>query len=138
VLNRADIARLIPHEGRMVLIDDVREWDEQSIRCSTMSHRRADNPLRRGGRLPAVSGIEYGGQATALHGALLIARPAPRGVLVALRDVAFHTDRLDTIGSELIVTAHQEMHGKNAAIYRFDLTGDDAVAVSGRITVSFS
>ena len=68
-LNRPDIARLIPHAGRMVLLDGVLDWTAETLRARACSHRAPDNPLRRAGRLSVIAGIEYAAQATAIHGA---------------------------------------------------------------------
>ena len=42
-----------------------------AIRCVARGHRDADNPLRAGGELPALCGIEYAAQAMAAHGRTL-------------------------------------------------------------------
>ena len=71
LLQQADIARRIPHQGRMCLLDAVTEWDGAHIVCQASSHRASDNPLRAEGRLGAACGVEYAAQAMAVHGALL-------------------------------------------------------------------
>jgi predicted hotdog family 3-hydroxylacyl-ACP dehydratase len=75
MLHDAICARL-PHAGRMCLLDRLVAWDSESITCHASSHRDADNPLRSGGRLHAVAGVEYAAQAVALHGSLLAAHDA--------------------------------------------------------------
>jgi predicted hotdog family 3-hydroxylacyl-ACP dehydratase len=57
VLNAAQIAKLIPHHGSMCLLESVRHYDAQSIRCAASSHRLPTNPLREQGVLHAVCGI---------------------------------------------------------------------------------
>ncbi|MGH8502676.1 MAG: hypothetical protein ACREVE_09435, partial [Gammaproteobacteria bacterium] len=64
------IRALIPHAGTMCLLDAVLEWDDESIHCTSETHRAADNPLRREGRLSALHAFEYGAQAVAVHGGL--------------------------------------------------------------------
>jgi predicted hotdog family 3-hydroxylacyl-ACP dehydratase len=71
MLTRQEILALIPHQGTMCLLDDVTAWSVADITCGASSHLSPDNPLRRSGRLGAISGIEYGLQAAALHGALV-------------------------------------------------------------------
>jgi predicted hotdog family 3-hydroxylacyl-ACP dehydratase len=85
MLDRSRILSLIPHQGRMCLLDRVESWSAEAIACSAVSHRDPANPLRRGGRLAAVCGIEYGLQAAAAHGALMDHAPQPAGYLVSLR-----------------------------------------------------
>ena len=53
----------------MCLIDRVLECDEQSITCTTNSHRDPDNPLLENGRLSCIVLIEYASQAAAIHAA---------------------------------------------------------------------
>ena len=43
-LDRDWIARHIPHQGSMCLLDGVEEWDAQHILCRATSHRAPDNP----------------------------------------------------------------------------------------------
>jgi len=64
------IRELIPHAGKMCLLELVVDYDAESIRCETRTHLAADNPLRHQGRLSCISGIEYAAQAMAVHGAL--------------------------------------------------------------------
>lgn len=69
-LVRGELAALLPHRGRMCLIDEVVSWDAARICCRTRSHRDADNPLRSAEGLGAACAIEYAAQAMALHAAL--------------------------------------------------------------------
>ena len=78
-MNRAAICARLPHAGRMCLLERLAAWDNDSITCLASSHRDANNPLRRGGRLHAVAGVEYAAQAMALHGSLLSAPTAMDG-----------------------------------------------------------
>src|SRR6059058_4587817 len=69
-IDKAEIRRLIPHAGTMCLLDSVLGWDDESIVCTTNTHRDEANPLRRDGRLSALHALEYGAQAAAIHGGL--------------------------------------------------------------------
>jgi predicted hotdog family 3-hydroxylacyl-ACP dehydratase len=136
-VERDDIARLIPHAGAMCLLDRVLHWDAASIRCVTRRHRDADNPLRRHGRLGALSGIEFAAQAMALHGRLIAGNaPAPRhGLLVSLRQVECRCDRLDNIDGEIVIKAERLAGGESDALYRFALSAGDGELLSGRAAV---
>jgi len=93
-----------------------------------------DNPLRRGGRLHSVCGIEYGLQAAALHGSLASGNRQPARYLAALRDVNLHAEWLDepSLG-RLGVTATQELCMPQGLIYRFALAAEDGTELlSGR------
>ena len=104
LIEKPDIARLIPHAGAMCLLDAVLDCDAIRIRCATTSHRDLGNPLRRSSQLGILCGVEYAAQAMALHGALAAtgagtARSAATGAgyLASGRDLACHTDRLDRL-----------------------------------------
>ncbi len=136
MLNRVEIAALLPHDGRMVLLDTVERWTEREITCSTRSHLAADNPLRRGAFLPALCGIEYGAQAMALHGALVSNSGAARaGVLASLRNVRCRVGRLDDIGGGLFVDATAVFGDRQRFIYEFALRSAEAELVSGQAAV---
>jgi predicted hotdog family 3-hydroxylacyl-ACP dehydratase len=137
LLSKAEIARLIPHGGPMCLLDGVVRWDASSIRCASRSHRDRDNPMRAGGQLPVVCGIEYAAQAMAVHGGLAgIVGAKPRsGYLVSVRDVAIGRSRLDDLAGELIVDAAKMMGDDSRIIYQFALRVGDLEILSGRATV---
>src|SRR5512141_1496707 len=109
--DKAAIAKVIPHTGNMCLLDGVLECDAQRIRCISSTHRNADNPMRSGEELLALSGIEYAAQAMAVHGAWDAKyEQKPRaGYLAALRDVACHTMRMDNLSDDLIIEAEKMM-----------------------------
>jgi len=136
-LNQAEIAGLIPHAGAMCLLDGVVDWDENRIRCVSRSHLDAGNPLRAGGRLPAVCGIEYAAQAMAIHGGLAgSARARPRaGYLASVRDVVCRRERLDDLEGDLVVEAERLMGDEDRVIYEFRLRVGDAEVLSGRAAV---
>jgi predicted hotdog family 3-hydroxylacyl-ACP dehydratase len=136
-LTRADIAALIPHTGAMCLLDGVVAWDEDRIQCVSESHHDPANPLRIGGQLPAVCGIEYAAQAMAAHGGLagkVSGRPRT-GFLASVRDVTCHRGRLDDIEGRLVVEAARVMGDGNRVIYEFRLKVGDVDVLSGRAAV---
>jgi predicted hotdog family 3-hydroxylacyl-ACP dehydratase len=137
MIDRNGIAALIPHAGRMCLLDRVDEWNETLIRCIATSHSDADNPLAVDGTLGAACGVEYAAQAMAIHGGL--ARPPdqrPRsGFLISMRAVAMAVDRLDDLGAELIVQAERLAGSDNEATYDFSLRCGEMIVLSGRATV---
>jgi predicted hotdog family 3-hydroxylacyl-ACP dehydratase len=136
-LTRAEIAGLIPHAGAMCLLDGVVHWDEDRIRCVSRSHLDAGNPLRAGGRLPAVCGIEYAAQAMATHGGLAgstCGRPRA-GYLASLRDVVCRRDRLDDLDGDLVVEAERVLADEGRVIYQFKLWVGEMEVLSGRAAV---
>lgn len=142
LIDKAGIARLIPHAGTMCLLDGVIHWDQTRILCTATSHQAMSNPLRRDGRLGILCGVEYAAQAMALHSALTAEPacrdPAPAGLgyLASLRALTCHTDRLDLLPGALSVEV-EHLHGEaGRAIYRFVLRHADRVLLDGRAAVA--
>ena len=132
---REAIARLVPHQGAMCLLDRVQACDQAAIACASATHRDAGNPLRRDGVLPAVCGVEYALQAMALHGALTDGAAQGPGFLAALSGVAMATERLDDVAGELLVSATALARESRGFIYGFEVTGGGRVLLSGRATI---
>jgi len=131
VLDRDAIARLIPHQGQMSLLDAALAWDDGQIACRATSHLCPANPLRRAGRLGMVCGVEYCLQAAALHGALALGARAREGRLAALRDVTVAAGRLDDPAhGALAVTALLEAADRVGMIYRFSLAAEGQAPAS--------
>ena len=140
-MNRAWIESRIPHHGRMCLLDEVIAWSAARVSCRSSTHREADNPLRAHGRLGIACGIEYAAQAMAVHGALVAGAPAAgapvAGFLAAVRDVRFHSLRLDDVRGDLICDAVRMAGDATTALYEFELRSAAAPLLSGRATVIF-
>jgi predicted hotdog family 3-hydroxylacyl-ACP dehydratase len=133
------IDELIPHAGRMCLLERILDWDAGSIRLAAISHRSADHPLAAHGRLRAVNLCEYGAQAMAVHGGLRARQrgehPLP-GLLVSLRDVELAVDYVDAGVPELIVAASCLTDRPDAWQYEFTVSAAGRVLARGRATVS--
>lgn len=138
MLTRTDWIDLVPHRGRMALIDRVLGYDGERIHAQSDNHRAADHPLRRGGRLGAVHLCEYGAQAMAVHGAL-VARAAGGlahpGLLVALRAVDVRAARLDDLPGPLDIHAERIQADAAAWLYRFEVRHGGAMLAGGQAMV---
>ncbi|MBK5104834.1 MAG: 3-hydroxylacyl-ACP dehydratase [Burkholderiales bacterium] len=137
-LDRAWIARRIPHRGSMCLLDRVEEWDERRIQCRASSHRAADNPMRAYGRLGAACGIEYAAQAMAVHGALMAPPESSRarvGYLVSVRGTKLHVPRLDEVAADLLVDATCIARSENNILYQFSVSAAGRLLLDGRAAV---
>ena len=135
---REEIARLIPHQGSMCLLDTVTRWDESSIECTTATHRAVGHPLRTGGQLAAVHLIEYGAQAMAVHGGLLARAQggvAAPGMLVAVRDIQLNVARIDDIAADLTVRAKKLVANPDGWLYFFEVDAGATRLASGRVSV---
>ena len=134
MLHEAICARL-PHAGRMCLLERLESWDNESITCIATSHRDADNPLRRDGRLSAIAGVEYAAQAMALHGSLLSATdtlPA-MGYLASVRDLKLDLEDLGTVVEDLRVSARRLSGDAGGFIYEFEIRAGTRAVLSGRL-----
>jgi predicted hotdog family 3-hydroxylacyl-ACP dehydratase len=134
-----DIAGLLPQSGAMVLIDEIVACDGARIECRARSHADPANPLTFGNILPIWAGIEYAGQAMAAHFALTLRESgsAPSmGLLGGLRDVVCAVDRLDDVGTPLVVKAERLSQDAAGSIYAFVVAAsDDRELMRGRATV---
>jgi predicted hotdog family 3-hydroxylacyl-ACP dehydratase len=137
-IEKDDIRALIPHAGRMCLLDRVLVWDEQSITCSSETHRDPANPLRRNGRLSALHAFEYGAQAVAVHGGLraraALAEPVA-GYLAGLRHARVHAIRLDDIDLPLEVRAIRLFGEAANLIYESRITAGNTLLAEGRVII---
>lgn len=136
-LNRSNIAARIPHEGSMCLLERVQEWNEQNIVCLAVSHRAADNPLRRDGRIGVAIGIEYAAQAMAVHGSLLADRHSPpkKGMITRVQQIVLHTDRLDDSTEALSIKAERIMGDERVVRYRFSIRDEHRLFIEGEASV---
>lgn len=137
MLGRSEIARLVPHQGAMCLLDGVDQWSQEAILCHAHSHLDPANPLRRKGRLSTICGLEYAFQAAAAHGALCSGRPQPPGRVVALRSITIHRPYLDDAATGRLEIEARLEHGDAAGmIYRFLLRTENGDPIAeGRATI---
>ena len=131
------IARHIPHQGTMNLLERVTAWDAERITCVAVSHRDVDNPLRAGGRLGCAIGIEYAAQAMAVHGALRAPPDAPPqvGYIASVRSVEFFAPHLDDAGDTLDIVAERLSGDGNVVLYAFTVNADGRCLLRGRASV---
>jgi len=138
MLSREQIQALIPHQGAMCLWDEVLDWSPQRVRLRAHNHRDPAHPLRARGQLHAVHLCEYGAQAMAVHGGLRaqaaggIARP---GLLVALRAIELHADRIDALPNALECEAEVLTESESSQQYAFRIFHDDRLIAEGRAAV---
>jgi predicted hotdog family 3-hydroxylacyl-ACP dehydratase len=137
VLNRAEIAGLIPHAGAMCLLDTVETWSKTSLRCRTSRHRAPDNPLLQEGRLGAPCAVEFAAQAMAVHGRLVgaVAEQPRGGYLASLRELVCRCARLDTVAGDLVIDVEWLMGDGAQVTYRFAVSSTTQELVTGRATV---
>lgn len=132
-------AALLPHAGAMVLLDRVVAWNNDEAICATRAHLAPANPLRRGGILPAICGMEIALQTAAVHGALRGGGSARSGVVAVLRDVVWSVARLDDAGlGELRALARLVSEESGGVIYDLELNAEDGRdLVRGRAVIAW-
>jgi len=137
MINREDIARLVPHAGAMCLLDSVVVWDRARIVCHSARHSAGDNPLRARGQLSSINAIEFAAQAMAVHQRLSAeGTTSPSyGLLVSVRDCTFVTDRLDICPAPLVIEATRIASTAEALTYRFVVGAADTPIAMGRASV---
>ena len=137
-LDQTGIAACLPHAGRMCLLDRVAHWDERSLRCTAVSHRDADNPLREAVGLATLAGIEYAAQAAAVHGALLHGSAGPRsGVLAALKNVTAARPWLHDLDGEIVIEVKLLHSDPAGGIFSFFLFSGGESVLSGQFTLMY-
>lgn len=142
LLDADGIRALVPHAGRMALLDTLQAWDATTIRCTATGHTAPDHPLRSAGGLLAPAAIEYAAQAAALHGGLTAAASGSAngagvrgGMLASARSVQFHRWRLDELAGPLTITAERQAGDARQWLYVFTITHDGQPVADGRLTV---
>ncbi len=138
MIPRYQIESLIPHKGSMCLWDMVLDWSVEKIVLQAGNHRDIEHPLRSDGKLRALHLCEYGAQAMAVHGGLCAsgsggaARP---GLLVALRGVNLHIERIDMLPGMLICEARVLVQTIDSQQYEFRIRHQDQLLAEGRAVV---
>jgi predicted hotdog family 3-hydroxylacyl-ACP dehydratase len=138
MIGREAIARLIPHQGAMCMLDAVVACDAIRITCHSSRHLDMDNPLRTRDRLSSIHGIEFAAQAMAAHQQLTTgkrAAPVRYGLLISVRQCTFATDRLDRCSSPLTIDATRVAATDEALTYHFSIGAAGMTLVSGRASV---
>lgn len=137
-----DIEMLIPHKGRMCLLERVLACDENMIRCETLSHQAKDNPLRNAKGLPASTAVEYAAQAVAIQGALLSSvlptdSVVRGGYLAALSGVTWQVDTLHDIGGALVIEVCREIQTSTGVSCSFTVSYIGKTLVEGSAMIAF-
>lgn len=138
MLERAQIAALVPHAGTMCLWDRVLAHDAGSIELEADNHRDPAHPLRSADGLLAVHLCEYGAQAMAVHGGLrsqAAGTQAAPGMLVSLRGVQFMRDYIEDLPGALVIEAVCLQASATSLQYTFRITHDSELLAEGRAAV---
>ncbi|MBL4648018.1 MAG: 3-hydroxylacyl-ACP dehydratase [Gammaproteobacteria bacterium] len=136
MLDKQAIAQRIPHSGIMCLLAHVQHYDNDTIHCLATNHRCQYHPLRYQNRLSIISGIEYAGQAIALHRNLLANKPTPqRAYIASLKNVKLHQQYLDDIDDDLLIHATCLIHNPTGGLYQFSIKAATVTLLTGNSLV---
>jgi predicted hotdog family 3-hydroxylacyl-ACP dehydratase len=119
-LSKTAFKTLVPHSGKMLLIDSVESWTQEQIITCSYSHQNPDNPLRLAGVLSSLHLIEYGAQTMAIHCGLLTGK-AQTGFLAAVKDAEFYIDYLDQVDGALMIKAIAQLQLPKGAVYKISV-----------------
>jgi len=134
-VDRETLEQLIPHQGDMCFLSEVKAWDLTSIVCAADAPTPA-HPLARNGRVAPIVAVEYAAQATAVHGSLLTNERQPReGVLAKLVDISLEVSELPS--APFTVQAEMLSRSSKGCLYRFDISAAGQWVVSGRLMIAF-
>jgi predicted hotdog family 3-hydroxylacyl-ACP dehydratase len=145
-IDRAEIARRLPHAGAMCLIDRVDRWNSDSIVCRASAPERG-HPLAwiaatsqestdAGATvLHSVTTVEYAAQAVALHASLLDGAPAPRsGLLAKLSEVTLSPR---PVTGAMEIEARLLTRSDAGCLYAFDVHDMQGTCATGRLMIAF-
>ena len=138
LIEHQELCELIPHAGSMCLLDRVISWNEDEISCRATSHRDPENPLRCADGLSSLQGIEYGAQAMAVHGGLLMRQQGEtmsEGYLAAVKNVDLHVDWLHDIEVPLLIHAKRLLAQGGQFMYEFSMLAEDRKLIEARAIV---
>ncbi len=125
-----NVSELVPHAGKMLLLDRVIVYDEESLTAELTVHE--DGLFDRDGFIPAWLGIEYMAQAVAAHTGIidkLEGRPVRMGLLLGTRRYECNTGAFKT-GSRLLVKVKKIVQNQGLAVFEGQLLGDGIKAMA--------
>jgi predicted hotdog family 3-hydroxylacyl-ACP dehydratase len=118
-----DIEELVPHSGKMRLLERVIDYDQQVLTAEVIV--RQDGLFDQGQTVPAWLGIEYMAQTIAAFTGMadrLAGRPVRSGFLLGTR--RYDVDRaVFEVGQRLKVTVKELMRDQALAVFECQLSG---------------
>ena len=132
--NRIDVAELIPHSGKMVLLDRIIECDDNSLSAELVV--RNDGLLGNDKTVPAWAGIEYMAQAIAAYAGVMAKRagePVKPGLLLGTRRYSSNVAEFK-VGSTLTVRVKKIIQDNNLAAFECKISGVD-VEISANLNI---
>ncbi|WP_214660462.1 hypothetical protein [sulfur-oxidizing endosymbiont of Gigantopelta aegis] len=124
----------------MCLLDCVVQYDTLNLTALATSHQSNDNPLRVGNKIATINGIEYAAQAMAIHASLIAEKTSnddtvAMGYLATVRNICIKTPYLPENSGPLSILVTQLMSDGHGFTYEFQLSCDQTIVISGKITI---
>ena len=119
-----NISDLLPHDGNMVLLDRVLEYDQESLVAEVVV--RDDGLFGDGQTIPAWIGIEYMAQTVAAHGGMmchLAGKPINLGFLLGTRRYTSNISDF-IVGTRLTVKVHRLIEDQGLGVFVCQISGD--------------
>jgi predicted hotdog family 3-hydroxylacyl-ACP dehydratase len=129
-----DVAELIPHSGKMVLLDRIIDCDDNSLSAEWVV--RDDGLLGNDKTVPAWAGIEYMAQAIAAYAGIMSRRagePVKVGFLLGTRRYSSNVAEFK-VGSTLKVRVEKIIQDNALGAFECKIQGD-GVEVSANLNV---
>ena len=129
-----NVADILPHDGAMVLLDNVLEYDQQSLVAAVTV--RNDGMFGDGKTIPAWIGIEYMAQTVAAHGGMmchLAGKPINLGFLLGTRRYTCNISEF-TVGMHLTVKVERLIEDQGLGVFTCQILGD-GIDISAKLTV---
>lgn len=133
-LKNTDIASLMPHSGKMVLLDRLVEYDEISATAELVV--RDDGLLGDGKIVPAWAGIEYMAQTIAVYAGIMAKIAGDQiklGFLLGTRRYKSNVAEFK-VGSTLKVRVEKIMQDERLGVFDCRIQGD-GVEISANLNV---
>jgi len=128
------VADLLPHDGNMVLLDSVLEYDDESLVAELTV--RDDGLFGDGRKIPAWLGIEYMAQTVAAHGGMmcyLAGKPINLGFLLGTRRYNSSVSEIP-VGAKLTVRVQRIVQDQGLAVFDSRVTGK-GIELSAKLNV---
>lgn len=137
LLNRAQIAALIPHGEGMCMLDEVVSWDADQIHCRSIAFAVPSNPLFENGCMESVILIEYAAQAAAVHAALLQSElgEARSAYIGAVKNVELLKPLVDNTAA-IDIEAQGLLNNSSGAIYQVQALQQGEPIMRGRLILN--
>ncbi len=129
-----EVAELLPHDGHMVLLDGVVDYDQESLVAEVVV--RDDGLFGDGKTIPAWIGIEYMAQTVAAHGGMmchLAGKPINLGFLLGTRRYISNISDF-TVGTRLTVKVNRFIEDQGLGVFDCQILGD-GIDISAKLNV---